>query len=171
MQKLLGNISELRIVSSRCDLVPTIITISLLNKKASNWVCLIVILQKLIIDNFRSLAVSVLEFVRVGSQGEPMLMLGVLTTEFDDSCAYSNLLPSELTLQWGLFLTKIEPFLILIYLYSVLWSIRDLFSVVVVVSLSNKLYSYCFSCNWGCSNLVSTREAANPVGTSMGTWY
>ena len=129
MLKLLGNISELRIVSSRCDSVPTTISISLVNKKASKCVRLLAMLQKLTIDTLRSLTVAELGLVPAGSQDDSMLVAGTLAAEFDDSCAYSNLLPSEFTLHQSLLLTKMESFLILMYLRSVPWSIRDLLSL------------------------------------------
>ena len=53
-------------------------------------------LQKLTIDNLRSLTVAELGLVPAGSQDDSMLMAGALAAEFDNSCAYSNLLPLNL---------------------------------------------------------------------------
>ena len=48
-------------------------------------------MQKLTIDNLRSLTVAELGLVPAGSQDDSMLVAGALEAEFDDSCAYSNL--------------------------------------------------------------------------------
>ena len=65
-------------------------------------------LQKLTIDNLRSLTVAELGLVPAGSQDDSMLVAGALEAEFDDSCAYSNLFPSEFTLHRSLLLTKMN---------------------------------------------------------------
>ena len=57
-------------------------SISLLKRKASNWVCLLVMLQKLTIDNFKSLTNTVFGFVEILSVAvlgfAELLVLGMI---------------------------------------------------------------------------------------------
>ena len=61
---------------------------SLSNENASNWVCLLVTLQKLITDTFRSLIVAILVLGEARSQDSVLL----LEAETDNLSIYSNLL-------------------------------------------------------------------------------
>ena len=54
-------------------------SMSLLIKKVSSWTCLFTTLQKFAIDSFKSLKITVLEFVEAGSQEDSMLLVGALT--------------------------------------------------------------------------------------------
>jgi len=73
--------------------------------KASSCTCLLTTLQKFAINSFKSLNITVLEFVGTGSQDDSMLVVEASTTGWTWFDTNSNLLPSVLTLQWSLLST------------------------------------------------------------------